>query len=112
MLALIHSGRINQIVTDGRDFPVHPDFQWVPCGAEITTRHTWDGQKFMPPEPAPVDLVAEAQSALDMLDWKSIRAMRSILAAMASGQEPESDDVAVLNGIESQAKTEREKIKK
>lgn len=55
----------------------------------------------------------ESQSAMERLkelDDRSIRATRSIILSLIDGDEPHSDDVNILKGLEKEAEKERGKI--
>lgn len=50
MRALISGTRVCQI--EAQDFPVAAPMHWVDCDDTVTTRHTFDGTQFIPPQPS------------------------------------------------------------
>jgi hypothetical protein len=54
--ALIDSDgcRVAMVVEEGEEFPVAPRLEWVDAEADVTDRYTYEGKKFIPPEPPPL----------------------------------------------------------
>ena len=62
MKALISSNGKDICEICQESFPVHPDMKWVDCGADVTTRHTFQNGVFSPPvvvEMPPMPSLAE-----------------------------------------------------
>lgn len=55
MKALVGSGRhrIHQVVANGGEFPVALPLRWIDAPENVTTRWSYDGERFIPPQPEP-----------------------------------------------------------
>jgi hypothetical protein len=62
--ALIHTAtkKVVQVVSQGGEFPVHPDYAWLDCPDECMA-YTWgyDGVAFSPPAPPPLASIKAAK---------------------------------------------------
>jgi len=50
MKALVHGSRVCEIAAEA--FPVAAPLTWVDCDETVTTQHTFDGKRFIAPQPS------------------------------------------------------------
>ena len=84
MRALVHEGRVVQVVPDGAEFPVAPPLAWVAAPPECEPGWTYDGAAVSPP-PAP-PLAEVRAGALRAVD-QAAGAARARYITTAPGQE-------------------------
>ena len=103
--ALIHAGKICQVVPAGAEFPVAPELQWVDCPDDTDANvHVWDGQHVTPRQVTKQERNAARLSNMATADQKSIRGIREFLIAKF-GSDPLMP--AQLSAQEAVAKADR-----
>lgn len=50
MKALVHGTRVCEVAAE--EFPVAHPLQWIDCDESVTPQHTFDGVRFIPPQPS------------------------------------------------------------
>ena len=84
MRALVHEGRVVQVVPAGAEFPVAPPLVWVDAPPECEPGWIYDGAAVLPPPAPPLaEVRAEALRAVD----QAAGAARARYITTAPGQE-------------------------
>ena len=77
MKALIFEERVNDIVEDGKEFPVHSGMKWVDCDNTVKSGYIFKDNKFTKPEPTqtPEQVFRKLRNKmLSQSDWEMQRA--------------------------------------
>ena len=71
MKALVHGTRVCEVAAE--EFPVAHPLQWIDCDESVTPQHTFDGVRFIPPQPSAFhewDGAAWVVPPLDVTRWR------------------------------------------
>lgn len=87
-----------------------PESDWTaPDGAILVASEsagigdTWDGETFAKPPPTREQAAAAIRAKLSEIDARSIRPLRAILDAQATGRAPDPADMAILVNLKAEA---------
>lgn len=117
--ALIHGKRVLQI--EDSEFPVAPPLAWIECEDSVTTWHTFDGARFITPQPS--DLHEWTGAAWEIPEDKQVvaqkrEALRRIAFLEASITERRKREAILtqagkdwMSAVEVQISAERAKLK-
>jgi hypothetical protein len=89
--ARVEAGTVREITEIDPAGRFHPDFVWVPCGAEVSVGDGFDGEVFLPPPPPEIEATVEdytraVQAHLDAA--AQARGYDSILSAASYAAVP------------------------